>query len=61
MLTEPTSLNSGEGLVSGLTSEVGGVGGEGGGGDVVVEAGENERKSTVMRLISVSNSTHHHR
>jgi len=55
-LREPTSLNGGERLVSGLTGEVGGVEGDGGDGKVVVEEGGNEQKSTVMRLISVSNS-----
>jgi hypothetical protein len=39
VLREPTSLNRGEGLISGLTGEVGGVEGEGGGGggEMVVE------------------------
>jgi len=39
-----------------LTGEVGGVEGDGGDGKVVVEEGGNEQKSTVMQLISVSNS-----
>jgi hypothetical protein len=42
-LKEPTSLNGGEGLVAGSTDEFGGVEGEGGGGKVVVEEGENEQ------------------
>jgi hypothetical protein len=64
VLKEPTSLNRGEGLVAGLTGEVGGVEGEGegeGGGEVVVEEGENEQISTVMGLMSVSNSAPPHR
>jgi len=44
---EPTSLNRGEGLITVLMGENGGVEGEdeseGGGGEVVVEEGENER------------------
>jgi len=56
VLTEPTSLNRGEGLVSGLIGEVVSREGEGegevGSGEVV-ERGENERKSTVMQLMDV--------
>ena len=42
-MKKPTSLNGGEGLVAGSMGEVGGVAGEGGGGEVVVEEGENEQ------------------
>ena len=61
LLTEPTSLNGGEGLVSGLIGEVSSGEGEGEGGvgsGEVVERGENERKSTVMRLMDILNSAH---
>jgi hypothetical protein len=42
-LKEPTSLNGGEGLVAGSTGDFGGIEGEGGGGEVVVEEGESEQ------------------
>ena len=53
VLIEPTSLNRGEGLVSGLVGEVGGVEDEGEGEMDIIEEGENEQKSTVMRLMAV--------
>ena len=47
MEIKPTSLNRGEGLAVGWSGDVGGVQGEsegdGGGGEVVVEEGENEQ------------------
>ena len=47
MEIEPTSLNRGEGLAVRWSGDVGGVQGksegDGGGGEVVVEEGENER------------------
>ena len=59
-MIEPTSLNRGEGLVARLTRDAGGGEGEDegedDGGEVMVEEGENTRISTVMRLMSVSNS-----
>ena len=64
-MIEPTSLNRGEGLVAGLTRDAGGGEdedeGEDDGGEVMVEEGENARISTVMRLMSVSNSAPPHR
>ena len=55
-LMEPTSLNRGEGLVSGWQGDVRGVAGKGegetGGGEAVVEE-ENERRSTMMGLMGV--------
>jgi len=48
---EPTSLNGGEGLLVDMREGEG----EGGSGEVV-EDGENEQNSTVMWLMSVSNS-----
>ena len=64
-MIEPTSLNRGEGLVAGLTRDAGGGEdedeGEDDGGEVMVEEGENARISTVMRLMSVSNSDLPHR
>ena len=48
---EPTSLNKGEGLLSGSTCEVEGEDeGEGSGREVVVD--EGERNSTVMGLMA---------
>jgi hypothetical protein len=64
LVIEPTSLNRGEGLVDGFPGGVGVVEGEGegaGGGREVVEEEENERRSTVMGLMWVSNSAHPHR
>jgi hypothetical protein len=61
-LVEPTSLNRGEGLVAGFAGEIGGVEGQGEGqGEVVVEKWwwrneRNERKSTMIWLMAVSNS-----
>jgi len=59
-MIEPTSLNRGEGLVAGLTRDAGGGEGkdegEDDGGEVMVEEGENTRISTMMWLMSVSNS-----
>ena len=64
-MIEPTSLNRGEGLVAGLTRDAGGGEdedeGEDDGGEAMVEEGENARISTVMRLMSVSNSDLPHR
>ena len=60
-MIEPTSLNRGEGLIARLTREAGGGEGKDEGKDVVVEEGENEQISTVMRLMSVSNSDPPHR
>jgi len=64
-MIEPTSLNRGEGLVARLTRDAGGGEGEDegedDGGEVMVEEGENARISTVMRLMSVSNSDLPHR
>ena len=64
-MIEPTSLNRGEGLVAGLTRGAGGGEGEDegedDGGEVMVEEGENARISTVMRLMSISNSNLPHR
>ena len=52
LLVGPTSLDRGEGLLIGLTCEVGG-----GGGEVVVGEGETMNQiSTVMRLMFDSNS-----
>ena len=51
VLKEPTPLNRGEGLVASSMGEFGGVEGEGGGG------GRREwAKSTMMRLMCISNS-----
>ena len=65
VLTQPTSLNRGERLVTGMMGEVGGVEGEGkgevSGWEVVVAEGENDQKSTMMQLMAVSNSTRPHR
>ena len=52
MEVEPTSLDRGEGLVSGLTGEIGG-GLDGGSGG---RRREDERTSTVMGLMLYSNS-----
>jgi hypothetical protein len=52
-LVGPTSLNRGEGLLAGLTREVGGGEDEGGG-----EEREDERTSTVMWLMFDLNSAH---
>ena len=55
-LMEPTSLNRGEGLVSGWQGDVRNVAGKGkgetGGGEAVVEE-ENKRRSTMMGLMGV--------
>ena len=64
LVVEPTSLQRGEGLVAGFAGEVRVIAGEGEGetgGREVVEEEENERKSTVMGLMCVSNSAHPHR
>jgi len=65
VMIEPTSLNRGEGLVAGLTRDAGGREGkdegEDDGGEVMVEEGENARISTVMWLMSISNSDLPHR
>jgi hypothetical protein len=53
-LVGPTSLNRGEGHLSGLGREVGGGEGEGGGGG----EREDERTSTVMGLMFDLNSAH---
>jgi len=56
LLAGPTSLNRGEGLLAGLTREVGS--GEGGGGG---RRGEDERTPTVMGLMLNLNSARPHR
>jgi hypothetical protein len=59
MLKEPTSLSGGEGLVSVSTGEIGGVEGKGEGGNGKGSGGGrrvNEQTSTMMGLMSVSNS-----
>jgi len=61
VMIEPTSLNRGEGLITGSTRDAGGSEGEDDGTEVMVEEGENARISTVMRLMSVSNSDLPHR
>ena len=46
-MKEPTSLNGGEGLIASLTGDFGGVEGEGSGGEVVVEEGEQINRDVV--------------
>jgi len=57
LLAGPTSLNRGEGLLSGLAREFGGGEGGGGGG----RRREDERTPTVMELMFDSNSAFPHR